>query len=271
MTRITYIYHDCFLAELQELNMVFDFWKDPNTAGESMPDFIKNADKEKPFYVFVSHHHKDHYTKRIFEWESLFPKIKFIISRDVARFARHILNPDSTYKATKPSPDNVIILGRGETYMDELIKVEAFGSTDIGNSYYITVKEGLNEEDTITFFHAGDLNAWTWRDESTDEEIRKALDDYTAVLRDIASCHQSVDYAMFPVDSRIGSDYAEGARLFVNTLDVGHFFPMHFGLGENSGEIRQRERDATALKEYANRTRGEYICLQTPYSCYAKM
>lgn len=264
MIEITYVFHDCFVIEMPEFILVFDFWKDPLRDEEDFPYFIINANKSKTVYVFVSHHHKDHFTKKIFEWERICPKIRYILSKDVARFSRHILSPDSLYKGHKPSMENIIILKSGEKYSDELIKVEAFGSTDIGNSYYLETSDNK----AVSIFHAGDLNAWIWKDESTELEVNKALNDFNQILQQISAAHGAIDYVMFPVDSRIGSEYYTGAKLFVEAIDVKHFFPMHFGLGDKEEECLKRRLDAANVKLYANHIRGEYICLQTPYSVY---
>lgn len=257
---LSYIWHDCFWLQTKSANVVFDFWKDPLAPSGAIPDFIKNADKGKALYVLVSHHHKDHYSKRIFEWQKLFADIHYILSEDTARHARHIINPESLYSG--PRPENVTIIKPGECYHDENITINAFASTDIGNSYAI-------ELDGKSFFHAGDLNAWIWKDESTDEEVEKSISDFVEILSDIADRYPAIDYAMFPVDSRIGRDYFTGASLFVRKINVRHFFPMHFGLGENPRQQLRFQLDAAKVDLYRNRAYGEYICLQTPYSQFA--
>lgn len=266
MTKITYIWHDCFVISLDEFTMVFDFWKDPTVLPGMIPTFINNIDKNKPLYVFVSHHHKDHYSKYIFKWADLFKKIIYIISEDTAQHIRHLLNNNSLYRGPKPGKETVFILKTGEKYVDRYLTTKAYGSTDIGNSYLITV----NDLKGNSFFHAGDLNAWLWKDISTPEEVADALDKYKAILDDISEEHKVIDYVMFPVDSRIGTDYYEGARLFVRSIDVTHFFPMHFGLGEDEEERKKLIRDAAEVEHYANPERGEYICLQSPYSVFFK-
>lgn len=266
MIKITYIWHDCFVISLEDFTMVFDFWKDPTALPGTIPSFINDMDKSKPLYVFVSHHHKDHYSKYIFKWEELFNKIVYIISEDTANHIRHILNNNSIYKGVKPKNENVIILKNGEEYVDRFFSTKAYGSTDIGNSYFITV----NSKKEHTFFHAGDLNAWLWKDISTPEEITEASDKFKVILDDISKEHNTINYVMFPVDSRIGTDYFEGARLFVRTIDVKHFFPMHFCLGEDEKERKQLITDAAKVENYANKERGEYICLQSPYSVFLK-
>lgn len=261
MVKLTYIWHDCFLLETKNVYLIFDFWKDIVSTDDSLPYFFKEIDFEKPLYVLVSHHHKDHYTKRIFEWGRYFKNIRYILSKDVARYARHILTPGSIYTGTRPPVSSVTVLSPGDSFNDCFISVDAFPSTDIGNSYSVCA-EGLS------IFHAGDLNAWIWREESTEEEVRKSIKTFEDILNLISLKHSAFDIAMFPVDSRIGSGYFSGAALFVRKFNVRHFFPMHFCLGESLEEQLKYRVDAAAVSKYANPERGEYICLQSPYSCF---
>lgn len=258
---ITYVWHDCFVADCGCCTLVFDYWKDPTAAPGELPAFIRDADKCKPMYVIVSHHHKDHFSKRIFSWKESIENIHYILSNDVRKFSRHILQPGTIYAGPRLKEGEFSILRAGESYSDNILRIDAFGSTDVGCSYVVTVGG-------ITVFHAGDLNAWIWKDESTEQEINKAMGDYKAILSTIKGRFPAIDYAMFPVDSRIGRDYFTGAALFVREINVGHFFPMHFGLGETLGEQMKYRLDAARLNLYANTERGEYICLQAPYSSF---
>lgn len=262
MQKLTYIWHDCFVFENEDLVMVFDYWKDPLAKKGEIPLFLKNIDISKRLYVVVSHHHKDHYVKEIFNWTHLFPDVRYILSKDTAKFARHILSPGAVYNGVKPEPSSVTVLSPGESYKDDYVSVEAFGSTDIGNSYAIKAGDS-------TIFHAGDLNAWLWKDESTEVEVATELKKFTNILDGIAAKHSQFDLAMFPVDSRIGTDYFTGAKMFVREISVAHFFPMHFGLGSPEEQLKY-QFDAASVERYANNHRGEYICLQSPYSCFLK-
>ena len=258
---LQYIFHDCFLLTTEEANVVFDFWQDPLPEKGELPLFLRGLPKDKPLYVFVSHHHKDHYVKEIFDWNRDFPHIHYVLSHDTAKFARHILSPTSTYAGTKPNPDSVTVLKPGETYSDSLLTVKAYGSTDIGNSYALQIGG-------MSVFHAGDLNAWIWKDESTPEEVDQALKDFNVILDDIAVDFQGFDIAMFPVDSRIGTDYFTGAQIFTRRLDVARFFPMHFALGDTSEERLRHRLDA--VKAAPCLTPREFIALQSPYSLFLR-
>lgn len=242
---VTYIHHDCFMVESPLCTIVFDYWTDPQSPSGQAPRFLDRIPAGRPLYVFVSHHHKDHFTKEIFSWASRLPNIHYIISKDTAQFCRHIMSPTSVYAGPKVNPAKVTELRRGHTFDDGLLKAVAFGSTDIGNSYMI-------ETQGARIFHAGDLNAWIWKDESTPGEVKQALDLFQSKMKEITAVLHGgrVDICFFPVDSRIGSEYWTGARIFLERVDTGAFFPMHFGLGDEA-EQRQRRLDASRADLYA--------------------
>lgn len=256
--KLTYIWHDGFLLETQEANIIFDYWKDVNS---STPKFLADLDKEKPLLVLVSHHHKDHYNPEIFEWSSKFRDITYILSKDTFHMARHMIVPGGIYKGPRRvSPEMVKILAPGDVSEMAGVKIEAFGSTDTGNSYLVTV-EGRK------IFHAGDLNAWVWKEESSPEEIKAAIDAFTAIIDPIAAANDNLYIAMFPVDARMGRGYWEGASIFVRKFKTDYFVPMHFGLGKDMDEQLHFNYCATRFKKYANPAYGDYVALTGPYSC----
>lgn len=270
MLTLTYIYHDCFLLRGDDATIVFDYFMEapgPAALGRNStniyPSFLDDIDTSKPLYVIVSHHHKDHFTRDIFRWQERFPNIRFLISKDVARSVGYLLRPGSTYSGPKPSPESVIILRPGESYSDDRIAVRAFGSTDIGNSYVVDI-EGRK------VFHGGDLNAWIWKDESTQAEVDAAIRDYSKVLESICTAVDGrLDLAMLDVDSRIGRDYWLGASMLVRRLDVGVFVPMHFCLADDEIQARKRIADAQRFDLYANSERDLYVALTAPGSSLA--
>ena len=226
---ITYILHDCFVVELNDCILIFDYWVDPDGR---IFDFIAPG---KPVYIFVSHHHKDHFNKEIFTWTSLLKnKISYIISNDTARFIKHLLTPHSTYKGKlQIDPKSVTIMSEGDNFSDELITVNAFGSTDIGCCYLI-------KHSSKHIFHAGDLNAWIL-EEKTPSERRQEISNFKRILSHIAETSRSIDVVMFPIDSRIGSDYAMGADILLNQFDIKHLIPMHFANCDEA--LKQRRID----------------------------
>ena len=71
--RITYLEHSGYMAEEGDRALVFDYYKG------TLPELLR----QKKVYVFASHVHPDHFTKRIFEWESRYPNIHYILSDDI--------------------------------------------------------------------------------------------------------------------------------------------------------------------------------------------
>lgn len=264
MLQITYIHHDCFLASTSDFTIVFDYALDPESEDQSYPDFMKSIDPTLPLYVLVSHFHKDHFNRGIFAWEEKFENIHYIVSPDVEKHVRYLFREDSSYRGFRPTREKVTVLRKGERYTDSLIDVLACGSTDIGNSYAVMILDGKK-----TLFHAGDLNCWAWRDESTEEEIRAAEDDFSKEADAIAAVYPEFDVVMFPVDSRIGSGYYSGAAEFVRKIYVKHFFPMHFTLADSAEELQKRISDASRFSLYAAPS-GEYIALTKRGDCWGE-
>lgn len=252
---LTYIYHDCFLLETEQAVIIFDFWKDPLSLGKDkdFPPLLDELNKEKPIYLLVSHHHKDHFTRRIFLWEKWFPDIKYIISPDIMKAVRYMMT-ESTYSGYKPKRENVTVLREGETFRDDIIKVRAFGSTDIGNSYTIEI-------DDLKVFHAGDLNAWLQNQENDKVAFAK-------IVNNIAHRYPRIDIAMFPLDSRIGEEYWWGAKYFVDRILTALFIPMHFELVLTPKEKEQRRLDAAAFNLFARSDYGTYLQLAITRSRY---
>lgn len=257
MNILKYIYHDCFLFETPEADLVFDYWREDVPASGPLPAFLAGRSADKPLYVFVSHHHKDHFVKDIFGWRRGFPNIHYILSYDTARFVRHMLDPGSLWKGDKVAPGLLTVMRPGDEWTDGVVSVRAFGSTDIGCSYAVEI-------DGIRLFHAGDLNAWIWLEESTGQEVAEALAAFTAILKEITmvACRPSLgrmdaafDVAMFPVDDRMGRGYWTGAKLFLESVPVRRFVPMHFAVSDgskNAGAVmRSRANAAFRFDLYA--------------------
>lgn len=261
---LKYIYHDCFLLETQNAVMIFDYWKDPLAGSQKdFPPLLDEINTEKHVYVIVSHHHKDHFTRRIFLWSQRIPNIKFIISRDVYKAVEYMLKPGGVYKGFSPDPERVVVMSPGDVFEDKICRIQAFASTDIGNSYVI-------KNSGLSFCHAGDLNAWLWINESTQKEIDIARVQYTDIIDEISSIFPKINLVMFPVDSRLGPEYWWGAKYLVHKIKVDTFVPMHFELVTEPEDKEIRKKDAGAFLEYANINYGEYVQLAYTRSSFFK-
>lgn len=262
---LTYIWHDCFIYKSDSCIIIFDYWENPNQHDDSeFETYLKHISRRSsgadiPVYVLVSHHHKDHFNRKIFSWATAIPKIHYIISKDTERAVKYLFKEDGTYNGNlRVSRDRVTVLKPGESFADSIVRIHAFGSTDIGNSYVVSV-------DSHRMFHAGDLNAWIWKDESTAAEVNAAIRDYEDKLSEISEYFTAFDCVMFPVDARIGRDWWEGAFRFVHKFKVKLFVPMHFCLYASYTQRLEFERKATFFATYANPEYGYYCALTEPY------
>lgn len=253
---LTYIYHDGFWLETAGAVVLFDYWKDPEDVLAYKLRAMEARHVRKPLYVLVSHHHKDHYNPDIFLLASK-TEVRYVLSADTARMARPYIMPDSLYKGPRRcDPARVTVLRPGEEYKDAHIRVRAYDSTDTGNSYVVTLGD-------LHVFHAGDLNAWVWKDESTPQEVDEAIGGFSAVLGRIGSDYPRLHLAMMPVDPRMGTDFWTGARMLVSEIEVDCFVPMHFALADNGHQRADFIMKASDFSAYRT-PGGMYVALAAP-------
>ena len=93
----------------------------------------------------------------------------------------------------------------------------------------------------LNIFHAGDLNLWHWREESTLRQIAEAEERFNAAMAPIEQLH--IDIAMFPLDPRMGGMFDAGANHFIMAVKPRVFIPMHwFGRAEVALDYVRRTR-----------------------------
>lgn len=201
--KLTYLFHSGFVVEGESVTLIFDFYKD--SVNDWMERHLSNF--KGKVYVFASHAHHDHFNREILEWRAARNDIQYIFSKDILAEKQCLLSDG-------------FFLDKGEVYQDEWIYVKAYGSTDQGVSFYI-------EAGGKKIFHAGDLNDWHWKEESTLEEIAEAEKLYQDELSLLAGEVSALNVAMFPLDPRLGADFADGAILFLQRIKTGLLVPMH--------------------------------------------
>lgn len=236
MIKLTYIFHSCFMLETEQCVLIFDYWKD-SPEGD-VKKMLEHTGKR--VYFMASHFHEDHFNPEIIAMNVPNGDKRIILSRDIIR--RH--------RAKETDAD--VIMRKGDVYNDEYIKIKAFGSTDAGVSFML-------ETDGKKIFHAGDLNNWHWEDESTPQEVKKMEGDFKAVLRDIKAEYPAVDLAMFPVDPRLGTDFARGARQCLQTIKTTYLAPMHFPPAREKAMTFGKEAEMCGTKFLYIRHEGELI------------
>lgn len=207
MITVTYLDHSGFAVTTPQAVMVFDYYKDPD---KKLQEVLRHAEGKEVIF-FVTHHHPDHFNTSIFELAQQF-KRTYVLSNDI--FSKIV--PKKGLQVAWMSAGDVV------TQIPGISQVKAYGSTDAGVSYVVTLPDGN------VIFHAGDLNDWHWREQATVRDAEKAEAKFTKIVNRIAEEIPEIKIAMFPVDARLGEDFAKGAQIFLNKVKVDNFIPMHF-------------------------------------------
>ena len=230
---VTYLGGSGFLVALGDIGLLFD-------ASEHGQDMRIMPEREaleafKKLYVFVSHRHDDHFSTTIYDLCG--ENAVYIVGFDV------------------PQPHRGVRMNPGETQGFGPVEVCAFGSTDEGVSFLVTVAG-------VSIFHAGDLNLWHWRDESSITEIEAAERAFYDCVAPIPK--GKIDVAFFPVDPRQGSMYDAGAGYFVMDVKPRILIPLHF---QGRGDVALRfavSGETSATKIVALQQPGDHIDLHIP-------
>lgn len=198
--RITYIHHSCYAVECEEALLVFDYWQDPNNLLHNMI-----SECQKQVYFLVSHFHDDHYNPEILELD-----------------ARRIVSYDAKKRRRIPDEKATAVMRMDEVYEDELIRVTALKSTDVGVCYLV-------EADGERLFHAGDYNNWYFErgDEHLKVSAREMEGLFLATLRKAKSAAGEIDHLMFPIDPRLEEHTLRGIRQWLKAIPSHHLYPMH--------------------------------------------
>ena len=199
---ITHYYHSGFSVAWNDVLLVFDYWR--GEKGELDPEIELSESRLKQYrevYVFISHDHIDHLDPIVFTWQE-YTKVHYIISSDM---------PVGT-PGKRMAPGDSLDLCEG-------IQATAFDSTDLGVSFLVSIGG-------IRLFHAGDLNFWHWREESTMQEIEEADEEFRKAVAPVSK--EEIDVAFFPVDPRQGTLFEAGANYFILTVKPRILIPMHY-------------------------------------------
>lgn len=189
--QITAIYHSSFLVELPHSVLLFDYFQ-----GE-LPPF-----PDKQIYVFVSHKHPDHYSRKIWELEKQYSNVSYIIYEDVS---------DKKQK-------NILHVACHRRYEFRGLEIETLRSTDEGCAFVI-LAEGKS------IYHAGDLNWWHWEGEP-DADNQWQEKTYKQEISRLRARH--FDCAFLLLDPRLEKTAWWGFLELLKTCDIDAVFPMHY-------------------------------------------
>ena len=201
--KIIYHYNSGFSVQVGSTLLIFDYWEGEGRTlaqvGRITPQFLRAFEQ---IFVFISHAHPDHLDPIVFTWVAAGLPITYIVSSDM---------PVGT-RGKRIAP-----LQQKQLTQD--ISVKAYQSTDLGVAFLV-------EAFGMRIFHAGDLNLWHWRQESTLREIEAAETAFYESTEAIKG--EKIDVAMFPVDPRQGLMYDAGANHFILSMKPRVFIPMHW-------------------------------------------
>lgn len=209
MEEVTYIGHSGFSLETDDVTFLFDY-----DHGD-----LSQLNREKALVVFVSHKHADHYNPKIFELIHEYPEVLYILSKDVL-VKREI---EQYAKQGICLKDSILTVGFDSEYRQELsnghlLEITTLKSTDLGVAFLLRY-EGR------TYYHAGDLNLWLWKEEGK-EYNEKMSNKYFSQLEKLRGMH--IDIAFVPLDPRQEEDMFAGIASFMEYTDTTVVFPMHF-------------------------------------------
>ncbi|MCL2719037.1 MAG: MBL fold metallo-hydrolase [Lachnospiraceae bacterium] len=235
--KITYLGHSGFLLELDKVYFLFDYH-----TGQIPP---LNPDKE--LYIFVSHAHGDHYNREIWGIRKSHFRVRFIVSKDIPLSASQKLKLGLTEQDEK----RITRVKADEMYrLSSDLSVETLLSTDEGIAFIINYGKK-------TFFHAGDLNLWTW----PGDEEQANCDRFRRFMIEMEKIRGRVfDVAFFPLDPRQEEACGDGFRIFQQITETEELFPMHmwgnFAVTNSYIEKYPDESDNVVIIEYEGQVFG---------------
>lgn len=199
---VTYYQHSGFSCAMGDVLLVFDYWRG---RGITLPAEAELTEEKLQRYrqvvVFISHSHSDHLDRVVYRWEAL-GHVNYVISHELPGDCKgHRMKPGDTLR------------------LSEKLTVRAYDSTDLGISFLV-------ELDGFTIFHAGDLNLWHWREESSLRQIEIAEQLFCQACEPLKQ--EQIDLAFFPVDPRQGRMFDAGANYFMMLAKPRLMIPMHF-------------------------------------------
>lgn len=211
--KIIYICHSSFYVEFEneKIIILFDYYKG------NLPEF----DRDSKLFIFVSHKHFDHYSRKIFELANEYENITFILPKEMKMTEKYMDRWDvpvvSRDKIRYVTYDSEYELNGMSDTGKNMLRVKTLKSTDAGVAYLI-------ECAGKTIYHAGDLNWWIWNELSDEKnaDMTQRFQSEISKLKDIR-----IDVAFLPLDYRQEEQFYWGFDYFMRNCEVKVAFPMH--------------------------------------------
>lgn len=196
--KITFLYHSCFLVELEHCVLLFDW------CGGALPPLPPG----KPLYVFASHHHPDHYAPQIFSLGM--DRVWYVLATCIRLSAKQ----KARLGIAEP---HVVRMAADKRLQMGPLEITTLKSTDAGVAFLIR-GEGK------TIYHAGDLNWWHWEGEADpwNPDMERNFKKTCEKLKGL-----DLDAAFLVLDPRQKDAFWWGFDWYMRTFRAKAAFPMH--------------------------------------------
>ncbi len=222
--KVIFIHHSCFLIEVDEKVLIFDWFAGDRVNGFHFGGVIPEYEPDTPVYVFASHKHRDHFDMDVLRWAERYADIHYIFSKD-CKMSPNFLGKHGIASAVR---EKIRYVTANEKYRIGDLFVETYRSTDAGVAFYV-------ETGGASFFHAGDLNNWKW--EGAGGLVNGAMEaSYKGQILRLSG--KKIHLAFLPLDPRQEQYQGLGMDYFLAHVDVDYVFPMHMW------------RDYAGIREY---------------------
>ena len=147
--QVIFIHHSCFLVEVDDLVLIFDYFGGDRVNGFHFTGKIPDYAPDTKIYMFASHKHQDHFDMDILRWSEKYTNVHYILSKDI-RISPHFLQKHGIDPGVRKK---VTFVSANNHYEVDDLKIQTLLSTDAGVAFYVNVRG-------VSIFHAGDLNDW---------------------------------------------------------------------------------------------------------------
>ena len=211
--KITFIHHSSFLVELNNTILLFDYFKGGQFKSWYFNGRLPELPKEKDFFLFSSHKHRDHFDMDNLKLASIYPNIHFVFAKD-CKMTKKFLNNHGYEDSIL---DQITYVSANQEYQLKDITIKTLRSTDAGVAFHVTA-EGKE------IYHGGDLNWWHWLgiEDAANEQMAA---DYKREIDKLQDTH--FDVAFVPMDSRQKKYAFLGFDYFFKHVQSELIVPMH--------------------------------------------
>ena len=211
--QIIFIHHSCFLVELDDKVLIFDYFDGDKVEGMHFTGKLPSYEPDTKIYMFASHSHKDHYDMDILRLADKYPNIHYVFSKDI-RISPHFLSKHGIDPAVR---DRVTFVSPDNTYHVDDLDIMTLRSTDAGVAFYVA-------SNGVSLFHAGDLNDWEWdgAGDLINGRVRRAFRHEIKKLSE-----KPINVAFFPMDPKLMEYQFKGFDYFLQNTSAEFVFPMH--------------------------------------------